>query len=271
MPDFTILMPPAERKQSGGNPLAPDMFDIRSGGTFNYFRELNPERKKLIAALETFSRDGGDQREAVFGVKGDMLAQAIEDNTSLAGAPLMAALERYSPGVMYQSMDFSGLPTGAQRRLLEHTIILSGLYGLLRPDDLIPSYRLKMDASLPDTGKVSAFWRPHVSTVLDRLLAGRVVWNLLPGAHQDAWDEGHTYAHQFRVQFVREKGGERKSVSHGVKQLRGQLINFVVRETVDSLEGLREWRAPDGYRLDEQATQTDADAKTTTLVYVRKG
>jgi cytoplasmic iron level regulating protein YaaA (DUF328/UPF0246 family) len=271
MPDFTILLPPAEGKQPGGNPLAPDMFDIRSGGTFNFFRELNPERKKLITALQSFVQDDPDRHEAVFGVKGDTLAQAIRDNTGLRGAPLMAALERYSPGVMYQSMDFSGLPTGAQRRLLENTIILSGLYGLLRPDDLIPSYRLKMDAALPDVGKVSAFWRERLSEVLNRTVQDRVVWNLLPGAHQDAWDDVHTYRRQFKVQFVREKAGERKAVSHGVKQLRGKLVNFVVRETADDLEALRQWRAPDGYRLDEHATETDDDARTTTLVYVRKG
>lgn len=271
MPDFTILLPPAEGKQPGGNPLAPDMFDIRSGGTFNFFRELNPERKKLIAALQQFVRSEPERHEAFFGVKGDTLAQAVEDNLGLSGAPLMAALERYSPGVMYQSMDFSGLPTGAQRRLLEHTIILSGLYGLLRPDDLIPSYRLKMDATLPEIGKVSAFWRERVSEVLNRTLQGRVVWNLLPGAHQDAWDDAHAYERQFKVQFVREKAGERKSVSHGVKQLRGKLVNFVVRETADDLETLREWRAPDGYRLDDNATETDPATRTTTLVYVRKG
>jgi hypothetical protein len=271
MPDFTILMPPAEGKQTGGNPLAPDMFDIRAGGTFNYFRELNPERKKLIAALQDFVRTGEDTHESVFGVKGDTLAQALEDNLNLSGAPLMAALERYSPGVMYQSMDFQGLPTGAQRRFLEHTIIVSGLYGLLRPDDLIPSYRLKIDASLPEVGKVSTFWRPRVSEVLNRTVKGRIVWNLLPNAHQDVWDDEHTYEQQFMVKFVRETAGERSTVSHGVKQLRGQLVNYIARETVDDLEGLREWRAPDGYRLDEHVTETDDEAKTTTLVYVRKG
>ena len=48
----------------------------------------------------------------------------------------MSALDRFSPGIMYEAMNFQALPTGAQRRLLENGIIFSGLFGLLRPDDL---------------------------------------------------------------------------------------------------------------------------------------
>ena len=156
MPEFSILVPPAEGKQPGGNPLAPDIFDLRASGTFNFFRELNPERKHLMRTLEQVVVQN-EGLEALFGVKGDALAETVEANRALFGAPLMAALDRYSPGVMYAAMDFSSLPTGAQRRLLEHTIIFSGLFGLLRPDDLIPMYRLKMDATLPGIGRVSRY------------------------------------------------------------------------------------------------------------------
>ena len=74
---------------------------------------------------------------------------------------------------------------------------------------------------------------------------------------------------QIRVQFAREDGGERRVLSHGVKPLRGQLVNYVVRESVASLDGLRGWRAPEGYRLDEAATEHDAEARTTTVTFVR--
>ncbi len=268
MPDFSILVPPAEGKLPGGNPLAPDMFDLRASGTFNFFRELNPERKQLMRTLGEVVA-AGEGLETLFGVKGDALAEAVQANASLFGAPLMAALDRYSPGVLYNALDFGGLPTGAQRRLLENTIIFSGLFGLLRPDDLIPLYRLRMDATLPGIGKVSRYWRPHISPVLNRLLEGQVVWNLLPAAHQEAWDDAHTYAEQVRVQFVREEGGERKVLTHGVKPLRGQLASYVVRETVSSVDALAGWRAPDGYRLDADATERDAETRTTTVTFVR--
>ena len=51
MVGFSILLPRAEGKASGGNPFAPDMFDYRTSATFNYFSRLNHARRALIDAL----------------------------------------------------------------------------------------------------------------------------------------------------------------------------------------------------------------------------
>lgn len=270
MPNFAILLPPAEGKRAGGNPFAPDMFDYRTSNTFNYFSELNPERRQLIARLQA-AVAAGEGLETLFGVKGEALEEALRANEEIYQAPLMAALDRYSPGVMYEAMDFGGLPTGAQRRLLENGVIFSGLFGLLRPDDLIPNYRLRMDATLPEIGKVSRFWRPHLSPLLNRTVQGLTVWNLLPLAHQEAWEDAHTYARMIEVKFFVEKGGERRPLSHGVKPLRGRLVNFIVRETAEDPAALRHWEAPEGFQLDETATTTDEATRITTVVFVKAG
>lgn len=270
MPEFTILLPPAEGKQAGGNPFAPDMFDYRTSNTFNYFSELNPERRRLIKVLQETIRQG-DHLESIFGVKGDHLEAAVEINLQIYDAPLMAALDRYSPGVMYKAMDFAGLPTGAQRRLLENGIIFSGLFGLLRPDDLIPNYRLRMDATLPEIGKVQAYWRPIISPVLNRTLEDQFVWNLLPSVHDESWEDAHTYRRMVRVTFFKEQGSERKPVTHGVKPLRGQLVNFIVRETLDDIEPLTNWTHPEGYVYDAEASEVDDETKTATVAFVKKG
>ena len=266
MPNFSILLPPAEGKQSGGNPLAPDMFDYRASSTFNYFNELNPERRKIIDKLQATLKEGAVDPEQLFGVKGNHLDEAVEANLAIYDAPLMSALDRYSPGVLYKAMDFTGLPTGAQRRLLENGIIFSGLFGLLRPDDLIPNYRLRMDATVEGIGKVSRYWRPHLSPHLNRLLEGKVVWNLLPGTHEDAWDDGATYARMYRLKFYREEDGKRKAVSHGVKELRGSLVHFIVTELADDLEALDDWEAPGGYELDHEASELDDKGGTVVMV-----
>ena len=256
---FSILLPSAEGKEAGGNPLAPDMFDYRSSNTFNYFSELNPERRALIDALQA-EMDAADEAglEALLGVKGDTLEEAVETNRTIYRSPLMAAIDRYSPGVMYAAMDFAGLPTGSQRRLLENGVIFSGLFGLLRPDDLIPNYRLKMDAKVGDLGKASAYWRPTLSEHLNKLLEGQAVWNLLSGTHEAAWDDAETYARMIRIKFYREdEGGERSAVSHGVKELRGALVAYIVNETADSVEALEDWEAPGGYEVDHEASEID--------------
>ncbi len=269
MSKISILLPPSEGKNPGGNPFAPDMFDYRSSSTFNYFSDLNPERRKLINVLQS-TIEQGDDLEALFGVKGDNLEEALDNNLTIFKAPLMSALDRYSPGIMYKSMDFAGLPTGAQRRLLENAIIFSGLFGLLRPDDLIPNYKLKIDASLPELGKVSKYWRDYVSPQLNETLKDHVVWNLLPKAHRDAWKDEHTYKQMVDVAFYdKVDGGDYKALTHGVKPLRGQLVNYLVREMVENIEGVMEWEHPAGYTYDESRSVFDEENKMATLAMVK--
>lgn len=270
---FTILLPSAEGKEPGGNPLAPDMFDYRSSNTFNYFNQLNPERRALIDALQAQIKAADeDELEALFGVKGDSLEAAIEANLGIYRSPLMAAVDRYGPGVMYASMDFAGLPTGSQRRLLENGVIFSGLFGLLRPDDLIPDYKLKMDAKVEGIGKVSTYWRGPLSDALNKLVEGHAVWNLLSGTHEVAWDDAETYARMIRVKFYKEdEDGERTAVSHGVKELRGALVAFIVNETADDVEALDDWEAPGGYEVDHEASEIDESGGGTLVMVSSPG
>ncbi len=269
MPNFSILLPPSEEKQSGGNPFAPDMFDYRTSNTFNYFNELNSHRRQLIATLQEVI-DEDENLGEIFGVTGKALEEAKAINSEIHDAPLMSALDRYSPGVMYKAMDFAGLPTGAQRRLLENGVIFSGLFGLLRPDDLIPDYNLRMDAVVPGVGKMSDFWRPIISPVLNRTLEGAFVWNFLTPVHEEAWEDAHTYETAVRVNFFTQKGGQRTSVKQDVMPLSGKLVNFIVRESLEELDPLLEWSHPDGFEYDPDATVEDAESNTVTIAMVKR-
>ena len=269
MPNLAILLAPAEGKQPGGNPFAPDMFDYRTSGTFNYFEDLNPERRKLIDALhEILDEHDEDTLADILGLEGPELEEAIRVDAEVYDAPLMSALDRYSPGVMYAAMDFANLPTGAQRRLLENGIIFSGLFGLLRPDDLIPNYRLRMDAELPGIGPVTDYWRPRISPVLADTLEGRFVWDLLPDVHRSAWDDERTYKARALVEFKDKKGNAPSE--EDLEVLRGQLVNFVVRETAEDVEELEEWEHPEGYQYSKRASSFDEDTKTWTVVMKKR-
>lgn len=265
MPNLAILLAPAEQKQPGGNPFAPDMFDYRTSGTFNYFEDLNPDRRTLIDTLHEILADHDpDALADMLGVDGPELDEALRVNQEIYDAPLMSALDRYSPGVMYAAMDFANLPTGAQRRLLENGIIFSGLFGLLRPDDLIPNYRLAMDAELPEIGRVADYWRPRISPVLTDALEGRFVWDLLPDVHRTAWEDEQTYEARVLVEFVDADG--HAPDAGDLEVLRGQLVNFVVRETAEDVEELEEWDHPEGYVYSKKQSTFDEDTKTWSVV-----
>jgi hypothetical protein len=272
MPDLAILLEPSTIKQPGGNPFAPDMFDYRSSGTFNYFDDLNPERRRLIDTLLEVLEDEDDETlKQVFQVEEDFELDEIKEiDREIYRAPLMSALDRFSPGTTYAAMDFANLPTGAQRRLLENGIIISGLFGLLRPDDLIPDYRLGMHVEVPGIGAMTDYWRDHISPLLNETVAGRFVWDLLPDLHRSAWNDEYVYKGRARFRFVEEDDGEYVSIDPELEGLlRGQLVNFVVRETAEELEVIEEWENEDDFVYVPEETTYDEETKTSTLTFVQ--
>jgi cytoplasmic iron level regulating protein YaaA (DUF328/UPF0246 family) len=266
MPNFVVLLPPSANKQPGGNPFAPDMFDYRTSNTFNYFSDLNPKRRELIGALQSAMSEADDPAELFPELEGFDLEEAVRVNEEIYEAPLMSALDRYSPGALYSATDFADLPTGAQRRMLENGVIFSGLFGLLRPDDLVPNYHLRMDAELPEIGEVGAFWRPHISPALNKTLEDCFVWDFLPEGLRAVWDDEHTYAERVQVRFVDEEGEE--PTGEDLLSLQGQFVNHIVRETLEDLEDTEEWEAIAGFQLDEEASTYDEETKTHTLTMV---
>lgn len=272
MPNLTVLLAPSDQKQPGGNPFAPDMFDYRTSGTFNYFDALNPERRTLIDTLQTVINNHDEETLAeIFGLEGPALDEAIRVNTEIYDAPLMSALDRYSPGIMYAAMDFANLPTGAQRRLLENGIIISGLFGLLRPDDLIPNYQLGITDEVPDLGQPVEYWRDSISPILNDYIDGRFVWDLLPDGHRDAWDDEHTYETRAVVHFEEDMGDGYEPVPQEELDIqRGQFVNYVMQETAEDFETLEEWEDhPDGFSFAKKALTHD-EATNTWHVYMRR-
>jgi cytoplasmic iron level regulating protein YaaA (DUF328/UPF0246 family) len=242
------------------------MFDYRASNTFNYFSELNPERRALIRAVHA-QQEAGHDLEGLLGAPADAIEEGVEANRQVFEAPLMAAIERYGPGVMYRAMEFETLPTGAQRRLLENGVIVSSMFGLLRPDDLIPDYRVSIDASIDGLGRVTDYWRDVVSPHIDRLVDDRIVWNLLPAEHAAAWDDGRRYDKMFRLRFFSEDAGGRRPVEEGIAELNGSLVHYIVERLAESPEALLDWDAPGGF--EPQPAEYELDERGGTLVYVR--
>ncbi len=245
------------------------MFDYRTPNTFNYFNELNIERRKVIGAAQEAIK-AGDRLEELFAAREEELEEVIRINQEIYDAPLMAALDRFGPGVMYEAMDFPGLPTGAQRRLLENGVILSGFFGLLRPDDLVPDHRIPIESNVPNIGALTDFWRPIVSPVLNRTLKDAFVWNMLPDSHLAAWEDDHSYEQCVRVKFYDKKNGALQTPTGNVAPLTGKLVNFIVREAVDDLESLLQWKHPDGYAYDPEGSTENEATKEFEIAFARK-
>ena len=205
MPTPVVLLPPSQGKEPGGT--RPSWRDAPPGR----FAELDPDRRRVLRALRAAGGPAGLER-----------------------APTLPAIERYV-GVLFSHLDAPSLPPGAQSRLERDVVVVSGLWGLVAPYDRIPAYRLTMGAVLPPLGRLSGWWRPRLSPVLDRRVAGAVVWDLLSAEYAAAWRPltGTTYARRITPRVVAEVALpdgtiERRATSHHAKAVRGAIARQVI-------------------------------------------
>jgi len=264
-----ILLPPSEGKADGGTGKA-----VRIAGLS--FNQLEEQRTTLRAALAAAMKGKEPGRAKLLGVKGTALAAATTANLDVLSSPTMPAIERYT-GVLYDALNVESLSTRDRKRLGKQVVIFSGLWGVVRPDDLIPDYKVKMGATLAPVGKLSTWWREPLTAALASTVNGTVVWNLLPKEHDNAWAP-FTPAHSssapsaiFSVKFLDEGKpvkGERAftTVNHWNKLLKGALVRFILETGADDPKALSTFRHPEGYRYDRTLTETTATGTVVSMV-----
>ncbi len=149
----------------------------------------------------------------------------------------------------------------------EHLRILSGLYGLLRPLDLIQPYRLEMGTKLENpAGKdLYAFWKAALTVELDRAVEKSgtpVLVNLASNEYFKAIDTKRLEARVITPVFKDEKNGKLKIISFYAKKARGLMAAWMIRERLDDPEGLKDFDVA-GYAHNAALSEGD------TLVFTR--
>jgi len=143
--------------------------------------------------------------------------------------------------------------------------ILSGLYGLLRPLDLMQPYRLEMGAGFAPKGKKNlyAFWGGKLTEAFNQLLdaerlAGRepVLLNLASEEYARAIQAKQLRGRMITPQFQEGKAGRFKVVSFFAKRARGRMARFVIQGRLAEPAAVQAFRE-DGYALDGAASTTE--------------
>ncbi|RKQ36247.1 YaaA family protein [Kocuria tytonis] len=204
-----ILLPPSESKTA---PASGDPLDLAALG----LPALTASRAQLMTELAAVS--ARDDALQLLGV-GPSLAADVARNRVLRSAPAAPALEVYT-GVLYDALDAGSLAGPARTAADESLLVVSALWGAVRPTDRIPAYRLAMGAALPGTGRLSTWWRPRLTPVLDELAAEQVVVDCRSAAYAAAWKPPAARTVTVRVE-QQKPDGSRAVVSHHAKHTRG--------------------------------------------------
>ena len=195
-----VLLAPSEDKASGGL-----LARLCESPAQRWVRE------RLVHLAQTGTP--ADLKKA-FDVKELALDKARSEALALAGrVPLLPALSRYT-GVAFQALEAATLPPECWSQVF----ILSNLRGLIRGDEPVPPYKLKL-AAIPG---LKAHWRKTLTTQLDTLPVGPI-WELLPVEAADLLKNWARIRHTVEIFDARGK-----ALSHFSKKYRGLVARWIL-------------------------------------------
>ncbi len=159
-------------------------------------------------------------------------------------------------GDVYQGLDAYHLDKTQLKTLNDTLFILSGLYGILRPLDLMQPYRLEMGTSLK-VGRAKnlyEFWKPTLTAFLnEQLKEGELFINLASNEYFSAIDHKNLKVPVITPIFKDWKNDKLKVISFFAKKARGSMVRFIVTSNVQSLEELKAFDL-DGYTYSKEHT-----------------
>lgn len=221
-----ILLPPSEGKSAPRRGKRLDLAGLS-------FPSLTGPRAEVLDALTALCTTdaGGDLGKAaqVLGL-GSTQADEVLRDAELRTAATARADEVYS-GVLYEALDLPALDAAARRRATRRLVTVSALFGLLRPDDRIPAYRLSGSVTLPGIGPLSTYWSSRLAPAVREAAGHGLVVDLRSSTYAAFWrPDPDTVRRLVTVRVLHEADGTRKVVSHFNKATKGRLVRSLLQD-----------------------------------------
>lgn len=161
-------------------------------------------------------------------------------------------------GDVYTGLDAESLTADEFNYAQQHLRILSGLYGVLRPLDLMQPYRLEMGTKLQSSAgnNLYEFWGDRITESLNQSIAEQkasVLLNLASNEYFKAVKPKQLNATLVNVDFKDLKNGQYKIISFYAKKARGIMARYVIQNKIDSVEALKDFTEQGYYYSAEQS------------------
>lgn len=230
-----ILLPPSSGKTAPTSGPSLDLSSLLFGS------ELTACREELIKDLHQVC----SQADAAQVLKiGPNTVSDIADNLDIYEAPTTTALNLYT-GVLFEAAKFNQTLENATAENSQSTValpadilnseimIFSGLWGVVRPHDFLPNYRLSASVKLPAIGTVSTYWKQQLNPLLNATLKDQIVIDCRSGEYRKMWTPSAKHPCELlQVVVQREdlRTGKRSVVSHNAKHMRGILAGALFEQ-----------------------------------------
>ncbi len=159
-------------------------------------------------------------------------------------------------GEVYSGIDSYSLNQNKIDILQERLYIISGLYGLLKPLDLIQPYRLEMGTKFEFNSykNLYEFWTEKITDkIISECKPDQLLINLASNEYFSAINLGKIKSEIITPKFLDFKNGKLKMISFYAKKARGLMVRFLIDNNITELEGILNFNS-EGYSYSESET-----------------
>ena len=215
--------------------------------------EALSETKKLIKELRDIDSPSLQELMSISPKLGDLNVERFQKfKTPFSLKNAKQALFAFK-GDVYSGIESDSFSEADLAYAQDHLRMLSGLYGALRPLDLIQPYRLEMKTRLanPRGENLYQFWGDRITESLNGAMSGfddPVLINLASNEYFKAVKPKLLKAPLLTINFKEVKDGKARVIAIFAKRARGMMTDYIVRNRIESPEGLKGFRTG-GYRF----------------------
>lgn len=161
-------------------------------------------------------------------------------------------------GDVYTGLDAYHLQADDLNFAQNHLRMLSGLYGLLRPLDLMMPYRLEMGTKLqnPKGHNLYEFWGETITNLINSDLAetqSEILVNIASDEYYKSVKESKIKAEIIKPVFLDQKNGKYKVISFYAKKARGLMARYIIENKLEKAEDLKAFNS-EGYYFDAESS-----------------
>lgn len=171
-----------------------------------------------------------------------------------------AAIFTFS-GDVYKGLDASSLDSDAVNYAQEHLLMLSGLYGLIRPLDLMQAYRLEMGTKIKIDDKVLyKYWQDKITAQLNESFSkhdNKTLIDLASNEYSQAIDKKSLKADWLDIDFKENKNGTYKTIGIHAKKARGLMSRYILENKIDCVEDIKNFNI-DGYSFNPELSNKNS-------------
>jgi len=194
--------------------------------------------KKIIKEIRTYKKNELSQ---IMHLNGKLLDEVYLNYKHLKvnTKELTRAVQLYS-GVVYDNLNIDQYNENQLAYLNQHVRIISAMYGVLKPMDGVQPYRLDFTMKLNEIN-LNTFWKEKILAYFNK---EELIIDCASLEFSHFLNPLKEKVHH--IEFIDVVNGQEKIISYNAKKLRGMMVDYCIRNKIDSIEGIRNF-SNEGY------------------------